>query len=120
MSAILKTGRLRTGALPGEEVVVEATKVHPKFSEGRIKKSVKIRASGKATMSNLRFMWRLPAAAFGLSSAIKEKRDIVVQAFERYSKTPIEKLNIKETIGMENPWNYRNKSQFQVGLKRQR
>ena len=26
------------GALPGEEVVVQATKVQPKFSEGRIKK----------------------------------------------------------------------------------
>lgn len=26
------------GALPGEEVVVEATNVHPNFTEGRIKK----------------------------------------------------------------------------------
>ena len=26
------------GALPGEEVVVEATKVQPKFSEGKVKK----------------------------------------------------------------------------------
>ncbi|MGV2541604.1 23S rRNA (uracil-5-)-methyltransferase RumA, partial [Bacillus pumilus] len=27
----------------------------------------------------------------------------------------VEEMNIKETIGMDNPWNYRNKSQFQVG-----
>ena len=47
-----------------------------------------------------------------------EKRDIVVQAMERYRKIPIASLNIKETIGMEDPWNYRNKSQFQVGLER--
>src|SRR5690606_25832069 len=33
------------------------------------------------------------------------------------TKLKPEQLNIKETIGMEDPWNYRNKSQFQVGLK---
>ena len=30
---------------------------------------------------------------------------------------PIDQIDIRETIGMEDPWNYRNKSQFQVGQK---
>src|SRR5690606_38702446 len=110
------------GALPGEEVVVEATKVHPKFSEGRIKKVRKksehrvkppcpiFDQCGGCQLQHLDYRQQL-----------KEKRDIVVQAFERYSRTqPIEKLNIKDTIGMDNPWNYRNKSQFQVGLEKQK
>lgn len=109
------------GALPGEEVVVEATKVQPKFSEGKIKKIRKTSEHrvkppcpifdqcGGCQLQHLDYRQQL-----------KEKRDIVVQAFERYSKTSIEKLNIKETIGMENPWSYRNKSQFQVGQEKQK
>ncbi|MFS0862576.1 23S rRNA (uracil(1939)-C(5))-methyltransferase RlmD [Fredinandcohnia sp. 179-A 10B2 NHS] len=109
------------GALPGEEVVVEATKVQPKFSEGKIKKIRKpsehrvkppcpiYEQCGGCQLQHLDYRQQL-----------KEKRDIVIQAFERYSKTPIEKLNIKDTIGMENPWSYRNKSQFQVGQEKQK
>ena len=42
------------------------------------------------------------------------KRDIVVQAFEKYAKDIAETAEIRPTLGMDNPWNYRNKSQFQV------
>lgn len=105
------------GALPGEEVVVEATKVHPKFSEGTIKK---IRKKSEHRVKPPCPIYELCGGCqlqhLDYRQQLNEKRDIVVQAFERYGKTPIEKLNIKETIGMDNPWNYRNKSQFQVGL----
>jgi 23S rRNA (uracil1939-C5)-methyltransferase len=46
---------------------------------------------------------------------LKEKRDIIIQSLERHTKLPISELVIKDTIGMDNPWGYRNKSQFQVG-----
>jgi len=106
------------GALPGEEVVVEATKVHPKFAEARIKKireksPYRVRplcpiydACGGCQLQHLRY-----------DQQLKEKRDIVIQALERHAKLPIEKLDIRETIGMDNPWGYRNKSSFQVGQK---
>ena len=42
------------------------------------------------------------------------KRDIVVQAFEKYAKDIAATAEIRPTLGMDNPWNYRNKSQFQV------
>ena len=48
---------------------------------------------------------------------LKEKRDIIIQSLERHTRLPIDQIDIKETIGMEDPWNYRNKSQFQVGQK---
>ena len=51
------------------------------------------------------------------SQQLKEKRDIVIQSLERHTKLPINQMDIRETMGMENPWNYRNKSQFQVGQK---
>ncbi|MCA1032621.1 23S rRNA (uracil(1939)-C(5))-methyltransferase RlmD [Bacillus timonensis] len=109
------------GALPGEEVVVEATKVHPKFTEGTMKKIRKksphrvappcpiYEKCGGCQLQHLHY-----------DQQLLEKKDIVIQSFERYLKMPIDQLPIKQTIGMDDPWNYRNKSQFQVGLQKQK
>lgn len=106
------------GALPGEEIVAEATNVQPKFSEAKIKKIRKpsphrikppcpvFEECGGCQLQHLRY-----------SQQLVEKRDIVIQSMERYTRFPLESHQIKETIGMGDPWNYRNKSQFQVGLK---
>lgn len=106
------------GALPGEEIVAEATKVNPKFSEAKIKKIRRksefrvqppcpvYHECGGCQLQHLRY-----------DQQLKEKRDIIIQALERHTKLNPEKLDIKETIGMEDPWSYRNKSQFQVGQK---
>lgn len=106
------------GALPGEEIVAEATNVQPKFSEAKIKKIRKpsphrikphcpvFEECGGCQLQHLRY-----------SQQLVEKRDIVIQSMERYTRFPLESHQIKETIGMRDPWNYRNKSQFQVGLK---
>jgi len=106
------------GALPGEEVVVEATKIQPKFAEARIKKIRKksehrvappcpvYEECGGCQLQHLDYRQQLV-----------EKRDIVKQSLERHTKLNVEKLDIRDTLGMENPWNYRNKSQFQVGQR---
>ncbi|WP_042351781.1 23S rRNA (uracil(1939)-C(5))-methyltransferase RlmD [Bacillus massiliigorillae] len=105
------------GALPGEEIVAEATKVHPKFAEAKVKK---IRKKSKHRIAP-------PCPVYDqcggcqiqhleYSQQLKEKQDIVKQAFERYMKHAINDIDMKETIGMDKPWNYRNKSQFQLGL----
>ncbi|WP_042454893.1 23S rRNA (uracil(1939)-C(5))-methyltransferase RlmD [Neobacillus dielmonensis] len=106
------------GALPGEEVVVEATKINPKFAEAKIKKIRKnspfrvqppcpfYEQCGGCQLQHLKY-----------DQQLKEKRDIIIQALERHTKFNVGKLEIRETIGMENPWGYRNKSSFQVGQK---
>jgi len=106
------------GALPGEEVVVEATNINPKFAEAKIKK-IRVKSPhrvqppcpfyeqcGGCQLQHLKY-----------DQQLKEKRDIIIQALERHTKLDISKLEIRETIGMENPWGYRNKSSFQVGQK---
>ncbi|MBN8192137.1 23S rRNA (uracil(1939)-C(5))-methyltransferase RlmD [Bacillus sp. NTK074B] len=106
------------GALTGEEVVVEVTKVHPKFTEARIKKIRKksperVKAPcpvyeqcGGCQLQHLSYEGQLDA-----------KRDILLQSLERHTKLNLEDLDIRPTIGMDNPWHYRNKSQFQVGTQ---
>ncbi|WP_394237849.1 23S rRNA (uracil(1939)-C(5))-methyltransferase RlmD [Niallia oryzisoli] len=106
------------GALPGEEVVVEATKVHPKFTEARIKsirKQSEFRVQPQCPVYEECGGCQLQHLQY--DQQLKEKRDIVIQSLERHTKLQIEQLEIRETMGMENPWNYRNKSQFQVGSK---
>lgn len=106
------------GALPDEEVVVEVTNVQPKFSEAKIKK---IRKSSP-------YRVEAPCPLFGECGGCQlqhlrydrqliEKRDMIIQSLERHTKIDPSTIHIKQTIGMEDPWRYRNKSQFQVGVK---
>ena len=104
------------GALPGEEIVAEATKVHPKFAEARVKrirKASQHRVTPQCPIYDQCGGCQIQHLDY--AQQLKEKRDIVKQAFEKYM--PSKNLSIKDTIGMDNPWNYRNKSQFQVGTK---
>lgn len=107
------------GALPGEEVLVEATKIQSKFAEGKVKKIRKqspFRVKPPCPIYEECGGCQLQHLAY--AQQLKEKRDIVIQSLERHTKLALHKLDIRDTIGMEEPWNYRNKSQFQVGQQK--
>lgn len=103
------------GALPGEEVTAEITRVFPNRAEAKMKRLRKkstdrvappcpvYEACGGCQLQHLSYKGQL-----------REKRDIVVQSFERHAKLGEKDITIKPVIGMEDPWNYRNKSQLQV------
>lgn len=105
------------GALPGEEVVVEVTKAHPKYAEAIVKK-VRKRSEHRVKAPCIVYEQcggcQLQHLEYG--QQLKEKRDILIQALERHTRFNIEKMDVRPTIGMDNPWHYRNKSQFQLGL----
>ncbi|MCA0989361.1 23S rRNA (uracil(1939)-C(5))-methyltransferase RlmD [Guptibacillus algicola] len=102
------------GALPNEEITAEITRVFPNRAEARVKRLRKkspervtppcpvYEECGGCQLQHLSYKGQL-----------KEKRDVVVQAFERYTKNN-KKLTVNSVIGMEDPWDYRNKSQLQV------
>lgn len=104
------------GALPGEEVTAEVTNVRHNFAEARIVKMRKpsphrqtppcpiYDSCGGCQLQHMTYEQQLI-----------EKRDLVVQALERYLKGA--SIPIAQTIGMEDPWHYRNKSQFQTRKK---
>ncbi|MBB2483402.1 23S rRNA (uracil(1939)-C(5))-methyltransferase RlmD [Bacillus sp. APMAM] len=104
------------GALPGEEVVVEVTKAHPKYAEAIVKK-VRKRSEHRVKAPCIVYEQcggcQLQHLEYG--QQLKEKRDILIQALERHTRFNLEEMDIRETIGMDNPWHYRNKSQFQLG-----
>ena len=104
------------GALPGEEITAQVTNVKRNFAEARV---VKLRkpsphrqtppcpiydACGGCQLQHMTY-----------DQQLVEKRDLVVQALERYLKGT--SVKVEQTIGMEDPWYYRNKSQFQTRPK---
>ncbi|WRP07184.1 23S rRNA (uracil(1939)-C(5))-methyltransferase RlmD [Rossellomorea aquimaris] len=106
------------GALTGEEVVVEVTKVHPKFTEARIKKiRQKSPERTKAPCPVYEQCGGCQLQHLSYEGQLDAKRDILLQSLERHTKLRLEDLDIRPTIGMDNPWHYRNKSQFQVGTQ---
>ncbi len=108
------------GALPGEEVVVTVTDVKEKFSEAKIKKiRVKSKDRVKPPCPIYEKCGGCQLQHLDYGAQLREKQDIVRQAFERHTKLAGDRLPLKETIGMEDPWNYRNKSQLQVGKQKE-
>ncbi len=103
------------GALPGEEIYAELTKINRNFAEAKVLKIHKkskarqippcpvYEACGGCQLQHMKYSYQLNA-----------KRDVLVQALNKYVKTEVKNIKIHQTIGMDDPWHYRNKSQFQV------
>ncbi|MBM7704335.1 23S rRNA (uracil(1939)-C(5))-methyltransferase RlmD [Metabacillus iocasae] len=105
------------GALPNEEVVAEVTNVRNNFAEAKINKIRK--SSPDRTQAPCPIYEQCGGCQLqhlSYSGQLDAKRDIVLQAFERHTGLKDIASKTRFTIGMENPWRYRNKSQFQVSL----
>jgi len=103
------------GAIPGEEIEVLITEVSEKFAKGKIKKIKK--ASADRVVPDCPFYDRCGGCQIQHMSyrmQLEEKRNMVFRAFEKYYEGDLSKTGLRETIGMTNPWSYRNKNQLPV------
>lgn len=103
------------GALPTEEVLVEATAIAPRFIEAKIKKIKK--ASKERTTPPCPIYETCGGCQLqhlSYSAQLEFKRDLLKQALNKFQPTNFRQYTLHPTIGMKNPWNYRNKAQFQL------
>lgn len=103
------------GALPGEVITAQVTEAKAKYAEAKIKKIRQAspdRVVPQCPVYEACGGCQLQHMSYGRQ--LIEKRDLVIQALERYVKDLAPTIDVKQTIGMDNPLNYRNKSQFQV------
>ena len=101
------------GAIPGEEVTVKVTKLQRNFAEAEIvtiRKESELRQEAPCSVYEQCGGCQLQHITY--EGQLLHKRDIVIQAMEKYA--PAIQTEIRPTLGMGNPWNYRNKSSFQV------
>ncbi len=101
------------GAIVGEEVEVKIVKVEEKYAFGeivKIKKPSETRVTppcpyfGKCGGCTLQHM--------SYEEQLIQKKNMVLEAFERYFEGDHKAIRVSDMLGMENPYEYRNKTQL--------
>lgn len=103
------------GALPDEVIVAEVTDVKPRFLTAkmhRLKAPSKNRVKPQDSYAEDVGGFELEHLAY--PAQLEFKRDVVLQSLEKYQPKGYRNFVLKPTIGMDNPYQYRNKAQFQV------
>ena len=104
------------GTLVGEEVVATCTRVAGGYAEAelvRVKKKSRHRCQPACEVYGQGGGCQLQHMTY--PEQLRIKRDAIWQAVERYTNLDPEELDIRPTMGMDNPYNYRNRAQMPVG-----
>lgn len=100
-------------AIVGEVVEVKITKVFEKYAYGEIVKFKKISENRvKPRCDYYEKCGGCSLQHMDYNEQLVQKRNMVIEAFEKYYDGSIDGIPVYNTIGMKNPWNYRNKTQL--------
>jgi len=99
--------------IPGEEVEVEIVDEHARFSRGKIKQIVA--PSPERTEPPCQYFYRCGGCAYQhvtYQQQLLLKKQVVTDALQRIGQ---QEIAVQDVLGMEKPWQYRNKVTWQVG-----
>lgn len=103
------------GALPGDQVEAQVISVKPKYGRAlpsKIVSAAKQRVAPLCPVYDACGACQLQHLAY--AAQLEHKRQWVVDALERIGK--LTDVVVHPTLSMQEPWRYRNKAQFPVGL----
>ncbi|GAA3024086.1 23S rRNA (uracil(1939)-C(5))-methyltransferase RlmD [Tetragenococcus solitarius] len=102
-------------ALPGEKITAKITQTNPKFAQASLIK-VLCKSSDRVTPP-CPFYDRCGGCQLQHLTYNKQldfKQDLLLQALKKYRPKGYQRYQVKPTLGMSEPWYYRNKAQFQL------
>ena len=104
-------------ALPGEKVEIQVEEVKKSYAKGKLLRIIEAssdRTEPKCAIYHSCGGCQLQHMSY--DGQLRVKRQQVVDAVQRIGKQT--KVKIHPTIGAVQPWNYRNKMQFPIGLSK--
>ena len=103
-------------ALPGEVIHAQVTDVKEKYATARLLKVIeKSPARTKAPCPLYEECGGCSLQHMDYKAQLASKQELVIESLRKYAR--LENPPVAPTIGMDNPWGYRNKAQFQVGKR---
>ncbi len=109
-----------TGALPNERVEARITQV---FNNRAIAELVSIKKASKDRVKPFCPVYETCGGCqlqhLSYQKTLIEKRQMIIQAFNRYLPFKLNQERVKETLGMEDPTHYRNKASLPVRKTKQ-
>lgn len=104
------------GGLPGEKAVIKIMKVGKSFGYARLEKLLVTSPDRVKEVDHLGMRaGTMPLQHLSYEGQLRFKQNIVKQDLTRIGKLP--DVEVFPTIGMDNPWRYRNKAQIPVRQK---
>jgi 23S rRNA (uracil1939-C5)-methyltransferase len=102
-------------ALPYEDVKVEIEQVFENRAIASIKEILKESKDRKVPFCPVyESCGGCQTQHYDYQKGLDQKRDMIVQSFDRYIRTNIKSTVVKPTIGADNPLNYRNKASLPI------
>ncbi|MGK0551273.1 23S rRNA (uracil(1939)-C(5))-methyltransferase RlmD [Enterococcus faecalis] len=103
------------GALPKEEVTITIRNITPKFAQGQltnIKKTAAERVIPPCPVYDVCGGCQLQHLTY--NAQLTFKKDLLKQALTKFKPANYQHYELRPTLGMQEPWYYRNKAQFQL------
>ncbi len=103
------------GVIPNEQVKIKLTKVDEKMAFGEVVELIKSN-SARITPKCPHYgvCGACQTAHINYEKMLEFKRDSIIEALTRYTTINPRSFEIRKTIGMDDPYHYRNKASLQV------